>query len=617
MSAKPLTTKNTLILIWNVINFVRKLILNIIFFPIFFIVLIAVIVALSTDKEVQVDDGSALLLNLAGKIVEQKTEIDPFEALMKQGNKRDENGEILLSEILDTIDSAAQDNRIKALVLDVGDMESGGLTKLEAIGRHINDFKKSGKPVLAMANGYTQYQYLLASFADTIYLNEQGMVTIDGLGNYRMYYKSALDKLKINAHVFRVGTFKSAVEPYIRDDMSDAAKEANRKWMNDVWQVYADTVAQNRGLSADDFRMNGADYLTALKAANGDAAAMALNLKWVDKLVTEEGFRKVMLELVGKASTGHSFKHIDYYDYAALIAPPPTILPTEGVGIIVAKGNILNGDQPAGTIGGQSTANLLKKARFDDKIKAVVLRVDSPGGSAFASEQIRQQVLALKAAGKPVVVSMSSLAASGGYWISASADYIYANPATLTGSIGIFGMITTFEDSLEALGIHTDGVATSDMAGISLVRPLPEDFKTAIQMHIERGYHNFISMVAESRHMTLEQVDEIAQGRVWSGIEAKKLGLVDELGDMDAAISKAAELASLTHYDVRVIEKNLSPEQKMLQAVLGSASAYLPQGLTKVSATDKLLQQVSQVAEEFASFDDPQNMYMYCGACSY
>ncbi|MCH1926457.1 signal peptide peptidase SppA [Shewanella sp. C32] len=617
MSAKPLTTKNTLILIWNVINFVRKLILNIIFFPILFIFLIAVIVGLASEKEVTVDDGSALVLNLAGTVVDQKTEIDPLETLMSQGNQRSAASEVLLSEVLDTIDSAAQDSRISALVIDLDDMASGGLTKILAIGRHIDEFKKSGKPVVAMADFYDQYRYLLASYADTVYLNEQGQVLIQGFGSYPMYYKEALDKLKIKAHVFRVGTYKSAVEPYLRNDMSDAAKEANRKWMGDIWQVYAEAAAHNRGLQPESFHMNADDYVAALQQADGDGAQMAVNLKWVDKLVTAEEFRQQMVQLVGEAKTGHSFKQIDYYNYAALIAPPPAIIPTEGVGIIVAKGNILNGEQPAGTIGGQSTSALLRKARFDNKIKAVVLRVDSPGGSAFASEQIRQEVLALKAAGKPVVVSMSSLAASGGYWISASADYIYANPGTITGSIGIFGMITTFEDSLAALGIHSDGVATSDVAGISLVRPLPEGFKTSMQMAIERGYQNFINMVAKSRHMTPEQVDSIAQGRVWSGVEAKKIGLVDDLGDIDQAITKAAQLASLDQYDVRVIEKELTPEQKMLKAVLSNAEAYLPDSVTKMSATDKLLRQFSHVAEDFAAFDDPQNRYLYCEECSY
>lgn len=616
MSAKPSKIKRFVVMIWNVINFIRKLILNIVFFPIFFILLIAIFAGFSGEEDVKLDSGTALVLNLNGVVVEQKTQTDPLETLMNKSSDRD-SGEILLSQVLDTIDSAAQDSRINALVLDLNSLSSGGLTKIMAIGRHINAFKKSGKPVVAMANFYDQYRYLLASYADTVYLNTQGQALIEGFGSYPMYYKDALDKLKIKTHVFRVGTYKSAVEPYLRNDMSDAAKEANRQWMGDIWQVFADTVAANRGLDATNFQMNGADYVQALKQADGDAAQMAINLKWVDKLVTAEQFRQIMLDMVGKAAKGHSFKKIDYYDYATLVAPAPTLTPTEGIGIVVAKGNILNGDQPAGTIGGQSTSALLRKARFDDKIKAVVLRVDSPGGSAFASEQIRQEVLALQAAGKPVVVSMSSLAASGGYWISASADYIFANPATITGSIGIFGMITTFEDSLAAIGIHSDGVATNDIAGVSLTRPLPESFKTAMQMAIEHGYHNFIAMVAESRHMTLEQVDSIAQGRVWSGVEAKKLGLVDELGDMDAAVSKAAKLAALDHYDVRVIEKELSPEQKMLNAVLSSASAYLPESVSHVSATDKLLKQVSKATEAFSAFDDPQNMYLYCEQCNF
>jgi len=617
MSAKPLTTKNTLILIWNVINFIRKLVLNLVFFPLFFLLLIAFVVALFSNDEVKVDDGSALVLNLAGRLVDQKQEIDPLDALMKQRQDRDANGELLLNDVLYTIDSAANDKRIKALVLDLADLAPGGITKLQTVGRHLEDFKKSGKPIIAIGNYYNQYQYLLATYADTIYLNPQGMVTVEGLSSYRQFYKSALDKLKVNTHVFRVGTYKSAVEPFIRDDMSDAAKEANSALLSDIWNIYTTTAAKNRGVKPADFGLDSAHYLQALNAADGQSAVMAVNMKWVDKLATDDEFRQAMIKLVGKASKGHSFKQVDYYDYATLVAPQPTIIPHDGIGIVVAKGNILNGNQPTGTIGGDSTSALLRKARFDDKIKAVVLRVDSPGGSAFASEQIRQEVLALKAAGKPVVVSMSSLAASGGYWISASADYIYANPATLTGSIGIFGMLTTFEDSLAALGVHTDGVATSEWASLSVTRPLSDGVKAVIQRHIERGYLDFISLVAKERHMTLEQVDKIAQGRVWSGVKAKELGLVDDLGDEDAAIAKAAELAGLSNYDTRVIEKELTPEQLFMQKLLSNVAAWVPNGIAHSSAAQQLLGQLTSIAEEFASFDDPNNVYLYCDSCSY
>ncbi|QUN04428.1 signal peptide peptidase SppA [Shewanella yunxiaonensis] len=617
MSAKPLTTKNTLILIWNVINFIRKLVLNLVFFPLFFLILIVFTVALFSSDEVKVDDGSALVLDLAGRLVDQKQDIDPLDAILKQRQGRDANGELLLSDVLYNIDSAANDKRISALVLDLGDMAPGGITKIQTIGRHIEAFKKSGKPVIAMGNYYNQYQYLLATYADTIYLNPQGMVTVEGLSSYRQFYKSALDKLKINTHVFRVGTYKSAVEPFIRDDMSDAAKEANTALLNDIWDIYTTTAAKNRGIQPSDFGLDSTRYLKVLNDADGQSGQMALDMKWVDKLATADQFRQAMIKLVGKAAKGHSFKQIDYYDYASLNAPATPVLPQDGIGIVVAKGNILNGNQPAGTIGGDSTSALLRKARFDDKIKAVVLRVDSPGGSAFASEQIRQEVLALKAAGKPVVVSMSSLAASGGYWISASADYIYANPATLTGSIGIFGMLTTFEDSLAALGVHTDGVATTDWANLSVTRPLSDGVKAVIQRHIERGYHDFISLVAKERHMTLEQVDKIAQGRVWSGIRAKQLGLVDDLGDEDAAIAKAAELAGLSHYDTRVIEKELTPEQLFMQKLLSNVAAWVPPSIAHTSAAQQILTQLTAVAQEFASFDDPNNVYLYCDSCNY
>ncbi|MGL5393507.1 MAG: signal peptide peptidase SppA, partial [Shewanella sp.] len=277
---------------------------------------------------------------------------------------------------------------------------------------------------------------------------------------------------------------------------------------------------------------------------------------------------------------------------------------------------ILNGKQPAGQIGGESTAELLRKARFNKHIKALVLRVDSPGGSAFASEQIRQEILALKAAGKPVVVSMGSLAASGGYWISASADHIFATPTTLTGSIGIFGMITTFEDSLASLGVHTDGVATSDWAGLSVTRTLSPQVEAVIQRHIERGYVDFISLVATERKMSLEQVDTIAQGRVWSGKKALELGLVDELGDMEQAIAKAAKLANLTLFDTQVIEQELTPEQQFVQQMFATVASHLPATLSQSSMLEQMVAQWTGHLRTLESFNDPNHVYIYCDNCA-
>lgn len=612
MSANPSFFKRICLFIWHTLNGFRKLVLNLIFFGI----LAAIVISFSSSEDIQVEDKSALVLNLAGSIVDQKQQIDPIQAAFMQSKNPDANGEILLSDILYVINNAVQDQRISTIVLDLADLKRAGISKLQSIGTALDHFKASGKKVVAIGNYFEQSQYFLASFADTIYLNPQGAVALEGLSMYNQYYKSALEKLKINAHIFRVGTFKSAVEPYMRDDMSTAAREASTALLNDVWQSYAQVVSTNRQIDSNALVLDSERYLAELDKAEGDSATMAINMKWVDTLATTEDFRQAMLKEVGKSNDSDSFKQVSFYDYLALVAPLPSFIEQDSVGIIVASGTILNGKQPAGQIGGESTADLLRKARFDEHVKALVLRVDSPGGSAFASEQIRQELLALKAAGKPVVVSMGSLAASGGYWISASADYIFATPTTLTGSIGIFGMITTFEDSLASLGVYTDGVSTSEWAGLSVTRTLTPQVEAVIQRHIERGYLDFISLVAKERKMTLEQVDAIAQGRVWSGKKALELGLVDELGDIDAAIAKAATLANLTLFDTRVIEQELSPEEQFLQQMFASVSAYLPASLSHSTLLEQMLTSWTDKLHTLAQFDDPNNVYIYCDACA-
>lgn len=612
MPAKPSVFKRIFLLCWNIVNGTRKLFLNLIFFGL----IIALIVTLSSEETLKVEDGSALVLNLSGTIVDQKRRVDPIEAAMKSGSAKDGSGEILLSDVIDVVNNASSDARISQLVLDLGQLRGTGMSKLQSIGDALNNFKETGKPIVAHANWFGQNQYFLASYADSIYLNPQGSVEIEGLGRYRQYFKSALDKLKIKAHVFRVGTFKSAVEPFIRDDMSDAAKEANLALLNDLWESYSTTVGQNRDIAAKQLSLSAKEYLAELDKADGQSSQMALNLNWVDELKTAEEFRLSMVDAVGKSADGESFKQIDFYDYLSVTASHPLLLADNKIGIIVAKGKILNGSQPAGEIGGESTSELLRKARFDDSIKAVVLRVDSPGGSAFASEQIRQEVLALKAANKPIVVSMGSYAASGGYWISASADYIYATPTTLTGSIGIFGMVTTFEDSLASIGVHTDGVATSDWAGFSVTKGMSPEIGAVIQRHIERGYKDFISLVATERDMSLEQVDSIAQGRVWTGRKALELGLVDGIGDLQNAVTHAAELAQIDHFDTEVIQQELSPQDLFIQEMFASAAVYIPNSLTQTTMLQRLIGEFSSVAETLQTFDDPNGVYLYCDTCT-
>ncbi|QDF67154.1 signal peptide peptidase SppA [Shewanella sp. SNU WT4] len=613
MSAQPSFIRRFFRAIWISINAIRKIILNLVFFG----ALVLVWALLSSDSTIQLEDNTALVLKIEGSIVDQKRYIDPFSALLQEGNKDKSHQEIILADVIYAIDTAATDKKISTLVMDLSDLNNTGISKLHAVGDAINRFKAEGKFVTVIGNYFSQQQYFLASFADEIVLNPQGAVAIEGFSLYSLFYKSALDKLKVQTHVFRVGTYKSAIEPFIRDNMSEEAKEANQSLLNNLWQTYAKVVAENRKIESNQLALSAEDYLAQLNKTDGDSAKVALALGWVDKLQTLDQFRQGLIAKVGqdKSSDSHTFKQISLEDYYQLIKPLPIPSSQERVAIIVAKGQILNGNQEAGDIGGESTAKLIRKAKYDYQIKALVLRVDSPGGSAFASEQIRQELLSFKAAGKPVVVSMGSYAASGGYWISADADYIFASPSTITGSIGIFGLFTSFQDSLASLGIYTDGVATNDWAGLSLTRPLSPAVAAVIQRSIDKGYQEFLSIVATGRKMSIEAVDAIAQGRVWTGEEAVGLGLVDKLGDMDNAILKAAELAKLKQYDTQLIEQSLSTEQQMLQQLFGTVSVWLPPIQSHSTQMMQLLAPLEQTMTQLRNFNDPQGQYLLCEMC--
>jgi protease-4 len=618
MNENPSIIKRLSSALWGIINTTRKVIVNLVFFAIF----IAFIAALNSGADkIPVPNNTALVLNLSGDIVEQKRDIDPLDAFMAEAfEQKKDKPEILLSDILAVIKQAKNDDRVAILVLQLQNLDRAGLTKLRDISAAIENFKLSGKKVIALGDQYSQDQYYLASFADDVWLNPKGYMILDGYGRYQMYFKSALDKLAISQHIFRVGTYKSAVEPYMRDDMSPAAKKANKVWLNDLWRQYKQDVANQRDFSVDNFDESIDSLVTKIKSSNGNFAEYALNNHWVDELKTRQQMRDTLVAIVGKSDDGKNYNHIGFNDYLADIKPPiPLVNPiSDKVAIVVAKGTILNGTQSPGSIGGDSTAKLLRKARLNDKVKAVVLRVDSPGGSAYASEIIRQEVELLKGAGKPVVASMATYAASGGYWISASANKIYASPTTITGSIGIFGLMMTFENSLSQLGVYTDGVGTTDIAGIGLTRPLSKGMAELFQINIDRGYQDFISLVADNRNMTLAQVDAIAQGRVWSGIKAKEIGLVDELGNLNDAVVAAAEIAGLQNYDTLLIEKQLSPRELLLQNLFGQAMAFIGLDQPQAIAAGPLDQVIGNLRKEFSrinGFNDPQGIYSFCMSC--
>jgi len=611
----------------------RTIVLNFIFI----VFLIGFVAVLTSDaNKVIVPEKTALVLNLVGDLVEQKHEINAVDAFLTDAlGEEEDKPEVLLANVLDVIAKAKNDDRVQILVLQLNGLRSAGLTKLQDVGAALTDFKGSGKKIIALGDQYSQDQYYLASHADDIWLNPQGFMLLDGYGRYKMYFKSALEKLSINQHVFRVGTYKSAVEPFLRDDMSAAAKEANKLWLNDLWMQYKQDVAKQRNFGIENFDENITDLVTKFTKADSSFADYALANNWVDQLKTRAQMRDELITMVGENKKGNSYSHIGFKDYLSVITKNKSLNnqltadPSDKVAVIVAKGTILDGTQKPGTIGGDSTAKLLRKARTNNNVKAVVLRVDSPGGSAFASEIIRQEVELLKAAGKPVVASMGTYAASGGYWISAPADKIYAAPSTITGSIGIFGMMMTFEDSLAKLGVHTDGVGTTDIAGFGLTQPLTEGMAQLFQLSINKGYQDFISLVATNRKMTLEQVDAIAQGRVWSGKKAKELGLVDELGNLTDAIVAAAQLAKLDNYETLLIEKEVSERHKFIQKMMGEAKSFMLANTDLTRASDlmssrsvstkpmtQLMSQLQTELSKFNQFNDPQGMYTLCLACS-
>ncbi|KGJ93842.1 signal peptide peptidase SppA [Colwellia psychrerythraea] len=634
MNNKPGIIKRIFSSLWRALSVTRSVVVNLVFF----VLLFAFIGVLSSGEEqIQVPEKTALVLNLVGDIVEQKREVDPMEAFVTEAMEQQEDKpEVLLSDIIDVIGKAKKDYRVEVLVLQLQGLQRAGLTKLQDIAVALEDFKSSGKQVIALGDQFSQDQYYLASTANSIWLNPQGFMLLDGYGRYKMYFKSALEKLSINQHIFRVGTFKSAVEPFIRDDMSDAAKEANKLWLADLWMQYKEDVAKRRGFGLENFDENIDSLVTKFSAADSSFAKYALNNNWVDQLKTRQEMRTELMGLVGKNKKGDSYSHIGYKNYIAATSSALdenvdiTDESSDKVAIIVAKGTILDGSQKPGTIGGDSTARLLRKARNNDDVKAVVLRVDSPGGSAYASEIIRQEVELLKKAGKPVVASMGTYAASGGYWISAPADKIYAAPSTITGSIGIFGMMMTFEDSLSKVGIHTDGVGTTDIAGFGPTQALTPGMANLFQLSINRGYQEFIQLVASNRDMTVEEVDAIAQGRVWSGKKAKELGLVDELGNLTDAVVAAASLANLEQYDTLLVEKEQTSRNKIMQMLLGKSATvvalFSPNEehsaidlATNATSSAPLTQFISMMKNQLSQinqFNDPQGRYTLCVACS-
>ncbi len=539
--------------------------------------LLALLIAALRGSMPRLPERGALVIHPTGEIVEQLSGA-PFERALNEA-QGESAPQTLLWDLTRAIRGAATDRRIQALLLETDDLTGAGLPKLEELARAISEFRATGKKVIAHGSYFLQGQYYLAAQADEVYLDPFGFVLLAGFDRYRMYFKDAIDKLAVDVHLVRAGKFKSAAEPFVRNDMSAEERQESAAYLQALWLGYRTGIGAARHLdpAAIDVYANG--YAAAVRQAGGDMAAVAKNAGLVTALRTGEQVEQRMGELVGADEDQHGFRSVALEDYLRVLHTEERLHRDSGsaVGVIMASGEILDGDQPSGTVGGESTAALLRQARDDSQIKAVLLRIDSPGGSVLASEQIYREVQLLRAAGKPVVASMGDLAASGGYYIAAPADEILASANTITGSIGVFATIPTFDRMLAKLGVSVDGVGTTALSGtLRLDRPLQPEVEQILQASVDHSYAEFLQRVASGRRKTPAAIDAIAQGRVWAGRDALRLGLVDRLGGFDDAVHAAAKRARLAvGYEVRIIEPQLSFTEQLLLNVRGAYAAGL------------------------------------------
>lgn len=558
---------------WRGLTFTRQLVFNLLFLALVLLLLVAL---LRGPGIAPVQPQSALVLDLDGRLVEQFTR-SPIDRFLAQAGGDDPDIELQLRDLLRALEAAATDPKIERVVLKTDGLSASGFAALRELGAAIDAVRASGKEVVAWGVGFDQVGYYLAARADEVFMDPEGLVLIEGIGRYRPYYRELLaEKLGIDVHLFRVGEYKSAAEPFVLDGSSPEAREADRYWLGDLWQRYLAEVSAARGFAEGELAGLIAGFPGRLEAAGGAFARLALEARLIDATKTAEQMETLLAER-GAADDEQGFRQVGLKRFLAHAGPAPRpSVAAPGIGVVVAQGVITDGEQPPGTVGGDSTSTLLRQIRVDESIRAVVLRVDSPGGGVYPSEQIRREVVKLREAGKPVVVSMGNVAASGGYWISMNADAILADPSTITGSIGIFGLFLSGPRALEKIGVRTDGVGTTPLAGaFDPTRPLAPEVGALIQSFVDHGYRQFVGKIAEAREAEFAAIDAVARGRVWSGAQAKERGLVDALGGLGDAIHRARELAGLeAGAGVAYIEPPLTPFQQVLADMDRSARLH-------------------------------------------
>lgn len=569
MAARPGIIRRFFGGLWSALNFLRRLVLNLLFLA---IIAVLVLAWLASDGPTVLAPDSALVLNLQGDIVEEYT-IGPREAAVAEA-LGEQRFETRLRDVVMALDTAAKDQRITRAVLVLDEMRGAGAATLREIGAALERFRASGKPLYAWGESYSQPQYYLASHANEVYLHPAGMLTVRGLAATRGYYKTLLDKLGVKVNAFQAGRYKSFAEPFTRTGATPESKEADALLLTGVWRIWTGDVERVRKLAPGTIDTVIADLPQRLATAEGDIARLALNEHLVDGLKTRDQFRDQLLQAGAprSAEDNETFRQISLYSYLRGINRPAT---GDAVGVIVAQGEITGGEAQQGRVGARTMVELIQRARQDDRIKAVVLRIDSPGGLVQASEIIREQLDLTRKAGKPVVASMGDVAASGGYWIAMGADEVVADPATITGSIGVFGLVPTFEGTMEKLGVNIDGVSTTWLAAATDLRqPLDKRLAQSLELVVNSNYREFIGLVAERRNSTPEKINEVAQGRVWTGAQAKERGLVDTLGGIDVAVKSAAKRAGLGEsYRLDYVEPEPRGINRYLSLLFGRIAA--------------------------------------------
>lgn len=607
--------------LWRGLCFIRDIVMNVVFLVFVLLCLAVFGIVMQSSPSSEIREG-ALVLNLDGYLADNRPQSNLLSALNELDNQRIPQ-QISTFDVVDVIQQATDDPRIKGIVLDLNYFSGGDLPSMQFIGEALKQFKQQNKPVYALAHTYSQAQYLLASYADKIYLNQLGEVGIVGLAQNNLYFKSLIDKLEITPHIFRVGTYKAAVEPFMRDDMSSEARSNTALWLNQMWQNYQQIIAQNRRIEPSAVLPNADVFLEKLKAVQGDSAQYALQQGLIDEVNSDWEIQNQLIEQFGYDQNQHSYNQVAFADYLASFPDRTNHLQQNKIAVVNVEGEIVDGTSDDSAGGDSIVAQL--QAVLDDynNVKALILRVNSPGGSAFASELIRQQLQQIKQQGIPIVVSMGGMAASGGYWIAAEADYVVADPNTITGSIGIFAALFTLENTLKNWGINSDGVSTGPLSEFSFLQKLPSEVNQAIQLNIENGYDKFLTLVANGRNLSKQQVDQIAQGQVWLGQEALDKKLVDELGDFNTAVAAAVKLANQlqpegeTPFEALPLQWFVEEPQGWLNQILSRGKSDVQSAvLNFLGVAPQHNKQLKNALGVLKQFNDPRGQYIYCLDCS-